>query len=104
MSVLPDNNESMPASHDEPPPRFLKSANVLLASLALLGFAIASLAIDWQLAHAGVSVEFSPTRTQCYQGQPRRELWSMRLLPGIHCSVLQQRTLVIPLHLQSSPD
>ena len=89
----------MPKYQCEPPKRHRQrlSPTYALAAIAVAGLGLLCLAFHVFLARARISVEIGSARTQCYQGQPRRKLLSMQLLPGVGVKVLQDRTIGLRL-------
>jgi hypothetical protein len=78
-----------------------------LAAVAAAGLVLAFVTVHVFTTRARTSVEIGSTSTQCYQGQPRRELFSMQLTPGVEAKVLQDRTIGLrfpPGEFQQQPD
>src|SRR5688572_6634966 len=89
----------MPKYQCEPPKRDRQrmSPTYTVAAIAVAGLGLLLVTLHMFLARARISVEIGSARTQCYQGQPRRELFNMQLIPDVGVKVLQDRTIGLRL-------
>lgn len=96
-------NKYKPSKRDRQ--RMLSTYTV--AAIAVICLGLLCVAFGVSLARARISIEIISARTQCYQGQPRRELFSMQIIPGVGVKVLRDRTIVLQVpsgELQQQPD